>query len=143
MLGTLSFLPSTFLLSFLPPSLPSFHFPSFLPPFLDSSLPFYCSTQHIRAQCCLAVGLPWPQDTRDPRDVLRACLERQWPSESRAKTQMGDLLEGDQGRQPCDWQLGSEKQPKKSLASFAHKASILSHHTGTDTHRPEPQRTRQ
>lgn len=74
-----------------------------------------------------AVDLPWPRDTPDSRDVLKACLERQQPPQYRAKAQTGDFLEAAQGSQLCDWQLGSEKQPKKSLASFAHKASILSH----------------
>ena len=74
-----------------------------------------------------AVDRPWPRDTPDTRDVLKACLERQPPPQYRAKAQTGDFLEVARDSQLCDWQLGSEKQPKKSLASSAHKASILGH----------------
>lgn len=68
-----------------------------------------------------AVGLPWPQGCPDSRAVL----EPAW--ESNGLLSAGGRLSGaDRGSQPGDWQLGSETQPKKSLASFAHKAPILS-----------------
>lgn len=72
-----------------------------------------------------AVDLPWPRDTPDSRDVLKACLERQQPPQYRAKAQTGDFLEAAQGSQLCDWQLVQRSSQRKALLP-AH-ASILSH----------------
>lgn len=90
-----------------------------------------------------AVDLPWPRDTPDTRDVLKACLERQPPPQYRAEAQTGDLLGAARGSQLCDWRLGSEKQPEKALLPLHIKHPFSATHTGTDTHGPVPQRAGQ
>lgn len=72
-----------------------------------------------------AVGLP------GPGALLVQGRPRGLPGGPRPpQVQAGGFPEADGGSQPCDWQLGSEHRPKKSLASFAHKAPILSHSRG-------------
>lgn len=70
----------------------------------------------------LAVGLPQPEGTPDSEDVLEASLERQRPPQYRWETSSEPV----EAHNPVTGSWGRRTSQRK-LASFAHKACILSH----------------
>lgn len=86
-----------------------------------------------------AVGLPWLQGTPDSKDVLEACLARQRLPQYRLETSLKRI----EAASPVTGSWVRRTSQRKALLPLHIKRPFSATHTGTDTHRAEPQRVGQ